>query len=194
MSTTQATQDSIYKMLSDSTSTDNVSVLNTSRPLFSSSSSIIELDAIYSQLREKFIALFNSAKGEDFEDPLETEFASEFTYLLVKFGTLATAIVAEMVLGKQIEISIAAQALEIVGLFEHPSYYQDRKRLLELCLLKSDSAWVRDGAIRGISYMDDPHSLNLIELALNRENVTEIKDYILQVIEQLKDTQVEQAK
>jgi hypothetical protein len=70
----------------------------------------------------------------------------------------------------QVATSAVAEALRWLGLIRDPKTHAIRRWLL--CdSLGASSVLVRDGAIVGLSYLNDPGTKNYLKLALSRESV-----------------------
>ena len=67
------------------------------------------------------------------------------------------------------------------------TYETERRSLLERCLLESKSNWIRDEAMRGISYLDNPQSLDAVEKAIVKETLPRLKRYMMRVAQRLRE-------
>ena len=63
--------------------------------------------------------------------------------------------------------------------------------MIETCLIDSPSAWVRDGAGLGLSFLDDPRSIPDLEEAIKNESSKALKEDLVLVLNQLKETALE---
>jgi hypothetical protein len=184
MDTGQLTYHKLYKR-----STPNSSFIDDIRTLYSGLDIVLlsnengtspELTEKYLEqfLSEELDSLFAIARAENFDDPITTRFATDLISIMDNFGNQAIQIIRRMIQHKQVVVDIAEQALKIIGMDENRFNHNDRRELLEACL-SHNSIWVRNGAIKGISYMDDPKALNSITKALETEKVPELREYML---------------
>lgn len=67
---------------------------------------------------------------------------------------------------------------------DHAPSYRFRLWLLERSL-NCSQARIRDGAILGLSYLNDPHAISYLKLAIGLEKCTELREDMEQVLEQL---------
>lgn len=82
-------------------------------------------------------------------------------------------------------INMVADVLHWLGtLDDYPSYHI-RVELLEVGL-KSKSAIIRDGAVRGLAEIEDPDTISCLRDAYECETVPELKADILALLEQLR--------
>lgn len=138
------------------------------------------LDSLYSKLE----AIFWAAKGEYFEDGLESEFTRQLNYIVKKYGNEAMEAITCLIVYEKVNLEVAGEALRWLGRIEHPESYEYRRWLLERSL-GLNSTRVRDGAILGLSSMDDKHAIPYIKQAIEREQCAELKVDMEQVLEQL---------
>lgn len=85
------------------------------------------------------------------------------------------------------EVEVVAEALRWLGHIEHASSYRFRFWLLEKSLSHS-SVLVRDGAVLGLSFLDDPAAIPSLEQALDREPSAALRADMQQVLAQLQHT------
>jgi competence CoiA-like predicted nuclease len=135
--------------------------------------------------------LFEAAKDEIFETGTESVFAKKLLFAINWGGDVALDIITERILSESINSEIAWEALRWIGKYENPQTHLSRRRLLERCLLVSYSIAVKDGAILGLAFMDDPEAIPTLEKAREQETNLEFRRDIEQVLEQLKETRAE---
>lgn len=131
--------------------------------------------------------LFIAAREEVFEDGLESNFTKSLARLIAKYHKRAIDVLTSMLLADDVNTEVASEALRLVGRIVSPSTHLSRLWLLERCLLHP-SARIRDGAILGLAYLDDPRSIPFLQEALEREQIPELRDDIHHVISELEQT------
>jgi HEAT repeat protein len=136
------------------------------------------------ELAESFRYLLMSAKYELFEDGIESEFSKGLMALIKKYENDALAELAYFIVYEKVSTEVAAEALRWLGLMDHLLSYHWRLWLLERSL-NSRSARIRDGAVLGLSFLDDPDAIPYLRQAVDREPVKELRADMEQVIVQL---------
>jgi hypothetical protein len=134
--------------------------------------------------------LFAAACDEIFEDGMESVFSRGLVSLIKKYGNAAVETVTNFIAGEVVNPEVASEALRWLGHIDDPFTYRNRLLLLERSLWHS-SARVRDGAILGLASLDDPSAIPYLEEAIEREQIQELRRYMIQVLDQLKNTQRE---
>jgi len=135
--------------------------------------------------------LFWLAEHITFEVGMFNEFSIGLEAIITAHGQLALKHIQSLILKEKTSVSVAMEALRYIGNFESTKWHTERRQLLENCLLESRFAWVRDGASVGLSYLDDPQSIPVLETAIKNETNEELKEDLLQVLEQLEGTLLE---
>lgn len=136
------------------------------------------------EVQEQVDALLVLANEEHFEDGMESEFSKKLTRVIKKYGNDAVNVLTNFILSETVSPETAAEALRWIGYLDHPPTYNKRLWLLEKSL-SCRSPIIRDGAILGLSYLDDPHAIPFIENAIRHEQREELQKDMLQVLNQL---------
>lgn len=134
--------------------------------------------------------IFDVATEEYFEDGMETEFSRAIVSLVEKYKSLAIEALGRLIKMRQLTPQLVSESLRWIGWISDKQTHNERRRLLEDCLFHK-SPYIRDGAIIGLAYLDDPKSIKPLVEAAARENIPPLSKYIQQVIEQLRGTQLE---
>lgn len=125
-------------------------------------------------IEQEMSVLFRAAKEEFFEDGVESYFSKELGLLIRKYADIAVIALIPFVLAEQANEEIAHEALHALGRLEHPQTHLDRRALLErglYCL----SSWIRDGAALGLATLGDPHAIQYLKQAIDREKTEELR-------------------
>ncbi|MBM4040477.1 MAG: hypothetical protein FJ290_18375 [Planctomycetes bacterium] len=147
------------------------------------SSQVVEqADAV--ALRREVEGLCGAARGEVFEDGMESRFSRALLRLIEEHEDVAVRELQEAIEGGRVDAPVAAEALRWLGLMGQGPAYRRRRRLLEEAL-SADCAEVRDGAVLGVMYLDDPHALGDLRGALARESQAWLRRGMEQAIQQL---------
>ena len=133
--------------------------------------------------RSQMALICGAARGEVFEDGMESQFSRGLQRLIEDRGDDAVRELEELFETDRIDAAVAAEALRWLGLMGQGAAYRRRRRLLEEAL-SADSAEVRDGAVLGLTFLDDPHALESLHAALARESQAWVREGMEQAIQQ----------
>ena len=128
-----------------------------------------------------------AAKGQYFEDGMDSPFSIDLIRIIKQYGDYAINELAYLILREMVDDEVASEALRQLGHMNHPASYHSRRWLLEKSLLACSSAMVRDGALLGIVLLDDRHTIPYVQRALQQEQCQELYESIQQVLEQLEN-------
>jgi hypothetical protein len=149
--------------------------------LVGSSTELYELsDALYSKIE----TIFWTAKGEVFEDGMESAFSQQLISFVKRYGNNVLESITCLIVYESVDPEVSGEALRWLGRIEHAESYKYRCWLLERSLSLS-STRVRDGAILGLASMDDKHAIPYLKLAIGKEQCFELKADMELVLEQL---------
>jgi hypothetical protein len=129
--------------------------------------------------------LCTAAKGQYFEDGMDSAFSVQLIQCIQQYGDYAINELAHLILNEIVDDEIASEALRQLGHTEHPASYKARLWLLEKSLLTCSSAMVRDGALLGLALLDDSQAIPYLKLAIQQEQCPELRESLEQVLEQL---------
>ncbi len=135
--------------------------------------------------------LFSPATFITLEPGMSNSFSEGLEEAIEKYGELALGEIQNIILSEETASSIALEALKYVGNTDSRVWHDERRAMLETCLRKSRSAWVRDGAGLGLSFLDDPLSIPELEKAIDRESSVALKEDLQLVLDQLQQTALE---
>ena len=134
----------------------------------------------------RFEAAFQRASEELFEDGMESVFTSELQSLVEVYGLESAAILTRLLETKHLSAEVWAEAMRWIGRVESAIPRESRLWLLEKGL-SSASPSVRDGAIVGLAWMNEPSARPYLERALDVEPSEELRRDIKQVLSQIKN-------
>jgi hypothetical protein len=124
------------------------------------------------------------ARGEWFEDGIESQLSRALSTLLHTYGSLVVAPLETFFGAPTSDIAIAVEAAQWLGEVDHKPSQKYRRTLLEK-LLRASSTRLRHGAAAGLAAMNDPSSLAALHDVFGREENTRLRRYLELVIEQL---------
>ena len=136
------------------------------------------------ELSEEIYSLFKASDEQNFEDGMETEFSQKLIFLIKEYADEAIEIITGIIIYERVNAEVATEALRWLGNIDHAPSYRFRLWLLERSLSCS-KARIRDGAILGLSSLNDPHAISYLKLAIEQEKCTELRKDMEQVLAQL---------
>lgn len=137
-------------------------------------------------LRTQLLTLLYEAAAEVFADGMESAFSRRLLALLEEQGEMAMNQIILLAEEDVIAPEVLAEALRWFGHIGDGVAYAHRRWLLEHSLHHA-SARVRDGAILGLSFLEDPHAIPALERALGQEPSAILRADIEQALEDLRE-------
>ncbi len=139
-----------------------------------------------SSVKNEVDRLFSLATFLDLEPGTTNEFSEGIEQVVERHGGVALNAIKNLVLNEQTESSIALEVLKYIGNEGSEKWHNERRLMLEECLLKCRSVWARDGAGLGLSFLGDPRSIYVLEQAIERETSLALAKDLRQVLYRLK--------
>lgn len=136
---------------------------------------------------EELTRLFAAARETISQDSMGSGFSRGLLAFLSHHGMEALIALDELISSEVVNHVIASEALRWLGHMIDPPSREARRGLLERSLL-SKSSFIRDGAVLGLAYIDDPRSIPALEQALEREEIATLRRDLELVLDQLRDT------
>ena len=140
-------------------------------------------EEIYLQITQ----LFRDARNQEFESGMDSDFSTELENLIKEFGNSALIIIADIIIEQKTSPEIAKETLRSLGFIYHSPTHPFRLWLLEKSL-NNPSNRVRDGAILGLSHLDDPDAIEFLRVALPKEEHSRLRKDMEQLMVQLENT------
>lgn len=138
-----------------------------------------------STLSSLVVSLFNMRLDVAFEDGVESVFSRALLRTIDYYGVEALVEMFRLILTETVNEEIWAEAERWLGQIKSPNTHRFRLSIL-IHSLSHKSPRIRDGAILGLSFMNDKDALSEVERAYNSEKIPELKEDILKVLKQLK--------
>jgi hypothetical protein len=128
--------------------------------------------------------MFRAALYETFDDGMESDFSRRLIEVIGRFGESAVLEIAGFLNGVLAPAHVAGEALRWLGLVRDSRTHAIRRWLL--CdRLTAPSILIRDGAIVGLGYLNDPSTKKFVELARDAETSEDLRGDIAQLLDQL---------
>lgn len=130
-------------------------------------------------------AIWATATGESFEDGFDSEFSVMLRRFATIHGPIAMSLISEFVAREKCDAEVAAQALRCMGELDDSETRELRRQLLENAL-ENPSHIIRDGALIGLSWLNDPRSIKPLEEAAQHEKYDLLRTELQKLILRLK--------
>ncbi|MDP1713898.1 MAG: hypothetical protein Q8L41_04055 [Anaerolineales bacterium] len=130
-------------------------------------------------------SIFTNAKEEIFEDGMESEFSRNLSDFILSFGQPAMEVIIDLYFSNSVNTEVVSESLRILGRLRHRNTYRERLWLLERCLLYSPFARIRDGALLGLSFLNDKLGIPPLKSAIEKESILELRHDMERVLTQL---------
>jgi len=131
--------------------------------------------------------IFAVVSDEIVEDGSDTDLYETIEDLISKRGSSAVLLLSRHLTSGKVKGSTLTKALAILGQVRDVSSYYNQLQVLEK-LLFSSSPRVRDGACLGLSFLDDPQSINIVKKAIVEEQILVLKSNLEKLLHQLENT------
>ncbi len=138
-------------------------------------------------LRGQLTAIFAAARDEYFEDGMDSEFSRDLVDFVSRYGLSAVKVLREFISDLTLSSETVYEALRWIGKINDVATRNERLRLLEESL-RSPVASLRDGAVLGLAWMDDPQVMRSVQQALLKETNWLVQKSMHHLLEQLKKT------
>ncbi|HRW10407.1 MAG TPA: HEAT repeat domain-containing protein, partial [Caldilineaceae bacterium] len=135
-------------------------------------------------LTQKLQWLFSEAAEETFADGMESNLSRGLQILLADYGEMAMNQIILLEEQGKIAAEVLAEILRTLGNIDNDTAYSRRRWFLEHAL-QHPSTQVRDGAILGLSFLEDPRIIPALGAALRCETHDTLRADIQQVIADL---------
>ena len=136
-------------------------------------------------LHERISFVCEQARDEHFEDGMDSLFTKHLLSLIEQYGDETIEVIGNLIHSGVLDGEIAYEALILIGQLSEIETARIRRWVL-ISNLFSNSHWIRDGAIVGLSYLGDTKTIPHIQRALHQETVPYLKKFMIQVLEELK--------
>ncbi len=138
------------------------------------------IDNVVDRLR----VLFQQGTDDIFEDGVENEFSKQLLSLIRENCTETALTIASMIDNQAANLEALSEALRWIGHVDDSRSFRIRRWLLERALF-SNSAKVRDGAVLGISYLNDSHAVTYLRDAIAKETISDLRKDMQQALREL---------
>jgi hypothetical protein len=135
-------------------------------------------------LYEVLLYTFRLAREEIFQDGMESRFSRELEDYLSADGPGTLRVIERLVTEGKIGGEELGEACRWLGHDETRETHEQRRGLLE-SLLVHPNHYVKDGAMLGLSFLDDPAAIPALQAAAKSEVYDELRQDMQDVIDDL---------
>ncbi len=130
---------------------------------------------------------FRTARAEDLEDAMDSQFESDLRRQIKAHGNEAIRAMANLIVGNLTNTTVSAHALKVLGRL-HDSRTHMFRRWLLVRALGCRNAHLRDASGLGLASLDDPKAIPAVREALLSESIPMVREGLELVLEQLTET------
>jgi len=132
-------------------------------------------------------SLFDSARGEYFEDGVRSKFSNRLVSFMEEYGPPAVDALDRVMMGHE-DSRVAAEALRWIPYVTERVAYAQRLHLLEVKLF-DPSPLLRGAAISGLESLHDARAIGTLKTALEKERLPRLRGNIQEALQELEETQ-----
>lgn len=136
-----------------------------------------QISAISPQVWQSVLNIFDSYQHEDFDTDIAYEFTNALEKLIRTDGKPAVRSIVDLIKKQVLNGDIVSETLKALGRIEDQNTKHERYELL-IASTKNDSVIIRDGAVSGLSYLDDKRALPQLRMLYENEKIPMLKNNI----------------
>lgn len=138
--------------------------------------------------RRELFALLGQGSQEKIEDGFESQFEREFKQLFETNPTYTMEALHFAIHDAQFSTDVIRATLKVIGWCTVEDRIADLQRKLFEDALRSSSYDIREGALIGLSSLNDPQTLRIIQRSASNEKNSFLRQIYDTIIKQLQDT------
>ena len=142
----------------------------------------ISLDNL--QVERSVIKLLDSYRHEEFNTDIAYEFTNQLDTFIQANGESAIRIINDLLKKQAFDENIISETLKALGRIED-EYTKDQRYQVLMGFIQDSSALIRDGAVSGLSFLDDKRALLQLRMLFEKETITILKSNIEVAIKSL---------
>lgn len=129
------------------------------------------------QTEQSAINLFDAYRHAEFDTDIASEFTSDLDIFIQTNGSAAIRIIDRLINKQVFGENIISETLKALGRIENQDTKERRYQFL-MQFIKHHSAIIRDGAVSGLSFLDDDRALPQLYMLFETETVPILKNNI----------------
>jgi len=137
----------------------------------------VPMPSVDDPVKLELLDLFNSFDDEDLDTDIAYHLTNALNNVIKDNGKQVIRIIAKLINQHEINDNMIYETLRAIGRIEDENTKIDRFEIL-LGSLRDQVAIIRDGAISGLSFLDDKKALPQLRILLEKETVPTLKENI----------------
>ncbi len=129
------------------------------------------------QIEQSAISIFDAYSNEEFDTDIAYEFTNALDGLIRANGKPAVRIINNLIRKQILDDDIISETLKALGRIEDQNTKYERYELL-IDSIKNESAIIRDGAVSGLSFLDDNRALPQLRMLFETDTVPILRNNI----------------
>ena len=129
------------------------------------------------QLEQSAVNIFDSYQHEEFDTDIAYDFTNALDRLIVANGKPAVRIINNLIKKNVLDNDLISETLKALGRIEDENTKDERYELI-MSFIKNETAIIRDGAVSGLSFLDDKKALPQLRMLFEIETVPILKNNI----------------
>jgi len=129
------------------------------------------------QIEQSAINIFDAYQHEEFDTDIAYEFTKALDRLIRANGKPAVRIINDLIKKHILNDDVISETLKALGRIEDENTKYERYELLIGSII-NESAIIRDGAVSGLSFLDDKRALPQLRMLVETETVPILKNNI----------------
>lgn len=136
-----------------------------------------QISASELQTEQSVINIFDAYQHEEFDTDIAHDFTNALDRLIRAKGKPAVRIINKLIKKHVLDNDIIFETLKALGRIEDENTKYERYELL-MGLIKNEAPIIRDGAISGLSFLDDNRALPQLRMLFESETIPILKNNI----------------
>ena len=133
------------------------------------------------EIEQSAINIFDAYQHEEFDADIADEFTNTLDRLIRPNGKPAIFVIGNLIIKHVLDDDIISEILKALGRIEDENTKHERYELL-MGSIRNESATIRDGAVSGLSFLDDKRALPQLRMLFETENAPILKNNIMVAI------------
>ena len=136
------------------------------------------------QIEQSVLNIFDTYEHEEFDTDTAYDFTDDLERLIRADGKPVIRIINHLINKHLLDNTLVSETLRALGRIEDDNTKNTRYELL-ISSIKEDSVIIRDGAVSGLSFLDDKRALSQLRMLFEREALPILKNNIKVAIRSL---------
>lgn len=129
------------------------------------------------KIEKSTLNIFEAYEHQEFDTDIVYEYTNALDRLIRVNGKPVIKIINNIITKHVFDNDLVSETLKALGRIEDENTKNERYELL-IGLIKNDAAIIRDGAVSGLSFLDDKRALSQLRILFETETITILKNNI----------------